>query len=211
MSSATRKPTSVRRQEIAAAALSVIGVEGATALTSTRLARELGLTPGALFRHFASMDEILTAVADLAIERVEASFPSPDLTPLERVRALLLRRIRLIDSEPGLAWLLLSDQVYLCLPAEAVERLRALVQRSRAFLLRALEEATERGELRRDLEPATALPILSGTVHALIAARGVHSPVGSSGPHDPEQVIDRLLALLTTPSPAPPPSDQLDS
>jgi AcrR family transcriptional regulator len=204
MSSATRKPTSVRRQEIAAAALSVIGVEGATALTSTRLARELGLTPGALFRHFASMDEILSAVAGLAIERVEATFPPPDLPPWERVRALLLRRIGLIDSEPGLAWLLLSDQVYLCVPAEAVERLRALVQRSRAFLLEALGEAAERGELRSDLEPAMALPILSGTVHALIASRGIHSPVSVSGASAPEQVIDRLLALLTTPSPAPP-------
>lgn len=204
MPTSTRKPTSVRRREISEAALRVIGEHGATALTTARLARELGLTPGALFRHYASMNEVLEAVVDLAIERVEASFPPEDLAPLERVRRLLLRRIGLITEEPGLAWLLLSDQVYLCVPGDAVDRLRALVQRSRAFLLRALEEAAERGELRGDLAPAMLLPILSGTVHALSSSRGVHSRTDTPAAARPEQVVEGLLGLLVTPSPAPP-------
>jgi AcrR family transcriptional regulator len=204
MAPSTRKPTSIRRLEIAEAALRVIGERGATALTTARLARELELTPGALFRHFASMDEILGAVVDLAIERVESSFPSQDLPPLERVRALLLRRIDLIGREPGLAWLLLSDQVYLCVPGEAVTRLRGLVQRSRTFLLQALSEGVERGELRGDLAPTTLLPILSGTVHALSASRGVHSPASTTAGANPAQVIESLLGLLATTSPASP-------
>jgi AcrR family transcriptional regulator len=199
MASTLRKPSSVRRLEIARAALRVIGERGATSLTAASLAREVGVTPGALFRHFDTIDDILGAAVDMAIEAVEATFPPADLPPVERLRTLALRRIELISGTPGLAWLLLSDQVYLCVPEAAVARLRALVKRSRAWLMAALREGVERGELRADLEPATMLPIFTGTVHSLIMSRGVHkSAAASATPPDPERVLDALLALLTT-------------
>jgi AcrR family transcriptional regulator len=200
MTSTLRKPSSVRRLEIARAALRVIGERGATSLTAASLAGEVGLTPGALFRHFDSIDDILAAAVDMAIEAVEATFPPADLPPVERLRTLALRRIELISGTPGLAWLLLSDQVYLCVPEAAVARLRALVKRSHGYLLAALQEGIQRGELRTDLEPGTMLPIFTGTVHSLIMSRGVHkSASASSNPPDPERVLDSLLALLATP------------
>jgi len=199
MATTTRKPSSVRRREIAAAALRVIGEHGATSLTAVTLAREVGLTAGALYRHFSTLDEILSAAVDQAIEAVEATFPAKDLPPVERLRQLALARIEVIGGTPGLAWLLLSDQVYLCVPDGAVAKLRALVQRSRAFLLDSFREGIERGELRGDLAAETMLPIFTGTVHSLIVARGVHQGVGpaASSP-TPEQVVDALFAMLAT-------------
>jgi AcrR family transcriptional regulator len=200
MPTATRKPSSVRRREIAEAALRVIGERGATSLTAASLAREVGLTAGALFRHFATIADILAAAVDVAIESVEATFPAADLPPLERLRTLALRRIELIGGTPGLAWLLLSDQVYLCVPAAAVTRLRALVQRSREYLLAGIREGIAQGALRADLEPETMLPIFTGTVHALIVARGVHGDVQSSSQSPaPERTVDALFTLLATP------------
>ena len=199
MVTTSRKPSSVRRREIAEAALRVIGEHGATSLTAASLAREVGLTPGALFRHFDTVADIQSAAVDVAIEAVDATFPAEDLPPVERLRTLALRRIELISGTPGLAWLLLSDQVYLCVPAAAVTRLRALVQRSRGFLLAALREGVARGDLRADLDPETMLPIFTGAVHSLIVARGVHQDAGRGAPSpSPERVVDALLALLAT-------------
>ena len=109
MPKTTRKPSSIRRLEIARAALAVIGERGATSLTAASLAQEVGLTPGALFRHYATLDEILGAAVDVAIEAVDATLPSADLPPRDRLRALALARVELIGGTPGLAWLLLSD------------------------------------------------------------------------------------------------------
>lgn len=206
MPSTTRKPSSVRRLEIARAALAVIGERGATSLTSATLAQEVGLTPGALFRHYASLDEILGAAVDLAIEAVDATLPAEHLPPGERLRELALARVELIGGTPGLAWLLLSDQVYLCVPEDAVARLRSLVKRSRGYLLAAFREGVERGELRADLAPETMLPIFTGTVHALIQSRGAARSVAASprGPV-PERVVDSLLALLSAPETRPDP------
>ena len=200
MATITRKSTTVRRREIAEAALRVIGEHGATSLTAASLAREVSLTPGALFRHFATVDDILSAAVDVAIEAVETTVPPDELAPIERLRTLALQRIELIGKRPGLAWLLLSDQVYLCVPEVAVTRLRALVQRSRAFLLAGFREGIARGELRADLEPETMLPIFTGTIHSLIVARGVHRQVEPSATSTPpERIVDALFALLATP------------
>jgi AcrR family transcriptional regulator len=200
MATTTRKPSSVRRLEIARAALAVIGERGATSLTAATLAREVGLTPGALFRHFASLDDILEAAVDVAIEAVDATLPQQDLPPIERLRTLALRRIELIGGTPGLTWLLLSDQVYLCVPDAAVARLRALVKRSKVYLLAAFQQGIEEGALRADLQPGTMLPIFTGTVHSLIMSRGVHkSAAATANSPTPIRVLDALLALLANP------------
>jgi len=197
MRSTTRRPTSVRRREIAEATLRVIGERGASSLTTATLASEVGLTPGALFRHFASLNEILEATVTLAVERIEATFPSEDLPPIERLHELAGQRLKLFEGNPGLAWLLLSDQVYLTVPEKAVETLRNLVQRSRSFILRALREAAKTGCLRSDLSPEMALVFFTGTVHALIGARGAHRPPGSGRTAPPPaKVLRTLFALL---------------
>ncbi len=199
MATTTRKPSSIRRREIAEATLRVIGEHGATSLTAASLAREVGLTAGALFRHFSTIDDILSAAVDLAIEAVEATFPGADLPPIERLRQLALQRVELIGGTPGLSWLLLSDQVYLCVPESAVTKLRELVKHSRTFILRAFRDGIEDGKLRSDLAPETMLPIYTGTVHSLIAARSARKSVGQAATSPaPEQVVDALIALLAT-------------
>ena len=194
-----RKSSPVRRREIAAAALRLIGEEGAPALTAARIAREVGVTAGALFRHFESVEAILVAAVELAVEDVEASFPDEDLPPLERLRALLLARIDLIRRRPGLAWLLLSEQVFLSVPGPALASLRALVSRSQKFVRRALSEGVAQGELRDDLGIDVMQALFTGVVHSMANRRGVHArPRGKPTPRSPkpERVLDTLVELL---------------
>ena len=138
MRSTTRKPTGKRREEIARAVLRIIGEQGLTSLTTATLAAEVGVTTGALYRHFASLDEILAETVRLGVERLEATFPDESLPPLDRLVALARNRVRLLGNDPGLAWLLRSEQAYLTLPTDAAERLREIAGRSREFLLRTL-------------------------------------------------------------------------
>jgi len=193
MPATQRKPRDERRTEIAAAALRLIGERGATSLTAASLAEAVGVTPGALFRHFATVDEILAAAVDLGVQRVEATFPDEELEPLERLSELVLSRIEAIRDTPGLAWLLLSDQAPLTVPEAAVRRLRRLVKRTRSFLLEALEEGVECGELRDDIAPELMLVLVTGCVHSLAAARGVHARASLPSP---DEVLETLLELL---------------
>lgn len=70
------------RDKIVAAALALIDEEGLAALSTRRLAGRLGVSGPSLYNHFATMDDLVEAVADLVIGRV-------DLSALD---------------DPGLAW-----------------------------------------------------------------------------------------------------------
>jgi TetR/AcrR family transcriptional regulator len=192
MGTRVRKPAGVRRREIAEAVLHVIGEHGAPALTAASIAAEVGVTSGALFRHFESLEAILDAAVDEGLERVEATFPPAELPPIERLRRLAAARIDLLANNPGLAWLLMSDQVYLTVSKQSVTRLRKLVRRSRIFLLAALREAMADGSLRTDIPAETLLVVFTGTVHAAIGAAGVHRTAKPRG-----DVLDALFTLIS--------------
>jgi AcrR family transcriptional regulator len=59
-----RKRGSLSPEEITAAALSLLDAEGASALTFARLGVTLQASPTAVYRHFASRQEVIVAVAE---------------------------------------------------------------------------------------------------------------------------------------------------
>ncbi|MCK5482219.1 MAG: TetR/AcrR family transcriptional regulator, partial [Gemmatimonadetes bacterium] len=136
----TRKPTAERRKEIAESILRIIGERGLTSLTTTTIAAEVGLTSGALFRHFVSRDEMLTEAVRFGLARIEDTFPNESLPPIDRLMELARGRIRVLGSDAGLAWLFRSEQAFLELPGEAVTLLRVIVERSTRYVLEALRE-----------------------------------------------------------------------
>jgi AcrR family transcriptional regulator len=199
MATRTRKPTTERRAEIARAALDVVGTEGPTAFTTQRLADAVGVSTGALFRHFATLDEVLEEAVRLAVLEVEATFPDPDLAPTERLFALVRGRVALLRREPGIAWLLRSEQALFALPSSAVKRLEALIGRSRRFLAEALDDGIAEGEIRDDVPVGALLVIVTGTVHALVGMSGVHGRATKDQKRAVDQVADVLKTLIQPP------------
>jgi hypothetical protein len=58
--------------KIVAAAAKLLDREGATAVTMRRVAKGVGITPMALYRHFADRDGLLNALADIGFEELAA-------------------------------------------------------------------------------------------------------------------------------------------
>jgi AcrR family transcriptional regulator len=201
MAVALRKPSAERRREIGAAALRIAGRDGVTALTTSKLAREVGVSTGALFRHFESLDDVLREAARRGLETLESTFPDRSLPPLARIAALARNRVALLSRDPGLAWLVRSDQAVLLLPGDATESLQQLVSRSRRFLLEALREGARDGSIRDDIEPETLLVVISGAIHALVGMPGVHRLARAPRAAPPEAVLADLLRLLAPATP----------
>ncbi len=67
-----RKPL-LSRERIVTAALALIDEDGLAALSTRRLAAELGVSGPSLYNHFAVKDEILDAVADTVVAQVDLS------------------------------------------------------------------------------------------------------------------------------------------
>ena len=61
----------LHKRDVVAKAASILDSYGIADLTMRRLARELDVTPGALYWHFANKQELLGAVADRILESVD--------------------------------------------------------------------------------------------------------------------------------------------
>ena len=64
-----RKTKTTRQREIAEATLRLVAKHGVDGATVSRIAAEVGLSRGALYRHFRSREEVLFAAMDLMEER----------------------------------------------------------------------------------------------------------------------------------------------
>lgn len=193
MASTGRRSHEERRREIADAALRIIATRGITELTIAALASELHLTGGALYRHFASTDEILVAVAARAVELVDATLPPDDLDPFAWLERFVESRAKTVGGHPGLARLLISDQLAMALPPAAIELVQGAVRRTFASIERALRRAQESGVVRDDLDARDLVPIVAGTVQLLALARAGAHP---SRPLTPAKVWATLRTLL---------------
>ena len=185
-----RKPSDDRRLEIADAALRVIAAHGLGRFTAAALAAEVGVTDGALFRHFATKEAIVLA----AIARVEELLlPSlrvqhPD--PLARLGAFFRARVETIRANPGISRLLVSEELAHAAAREGVARVAALRRRSTGFVRACLDEATAGGLLSPGLRAEEAEVLVLGAILALAHA---------GTPGDPERVWSALDTMLRGP------------
>ncbi len=197
----TRRASPVRQTELVDAALQIIATQGIAALSTRSLATAVGLSSGAIFRHFASLAALLDAVVARVEVVLDQTFPPDALEPLERLAAFIEARASAVGGQRGIARLMLSDQFSLALPPGGAERLAACVRKTRGFVERCLIDAQASGRVRRDIPVASLAPIVMGTVQMLALAPGSPRPRD----RDRRAVVAGLLTLLGALGAAPSP------
>ncbi len=196
MNTLVRKPTAERRQEIVLAVLKIVSERGLPSLTTATIAAEVGVTTGAIFRHFASIDDIFAAVVKYAVNEIESTFPASSNPPDERLFEFARNRIALLRSAPGLAWLMRSEQAYLTLPAKSADLLKDVSKRSKGFILDALKDGARQGSIRKDIDPESMLVMILGTIHALIGMPGGRRLSATAQRQQSGLVLDALARMV---------------
>lgn len=181
-----RRPTSERRQQIADAALSILGEFGVGHLTMVELAKRVGITDGTIFRHFKDKQEIVHA----AVKRVESLLfeqPLPSgKDPLENLGLFFVARVKLVRSRPDILRVALGDR----LVDAAGEVARSLQERSKQQIREFLVAAQAEGLIASDVSP----DVLIWTVVGALRACGTGEGSGESA--DPERVWQDLERIL---------------
>jgi len=162
-----RRASEVRQVELVDAALHIIATRGIAELTTRSLALHVGLSSGAIFRHFASIEALLDAVVSRVEAVLESTYPPATLPPLERLERFVEARSTTVGNQLGILRLVLSEQFVLALPKGGSERLAACRRKTLAFVRRCLEEGQSNGEVRTDVEAIPLSIIVMGTIQAL--------------------------------------------
>ncbi len=192
---AERKTADSRRREIADAALRVIAEQGLGRFTALAIAREVGVSDAALFRHFQTKEEIVLAAIDRLEEILFDGFPVTGREPLERLGNFFRQRVAVIEENPGVARLVASDVLAQAAPAAGVARVAEFRRRSVRFIRTCLDEASRGGLLAEGIEPAEAAVLVIGAILALTQARGLTVRSGQGGALAARtwRALDRLL------------------
>lgn len=186
----TRKTTEVRRTELADAALEVIARRGIAALTTRAVGEALGLSDGALFRHFSSRDALLLGVAERVAALMDATYPSASLPPHERLAELAQARLALVATHVGVLSLVQSEQFALALPAEAAEALRGVVRQTHGFVVQAMVDGQREGVIRADVAADGLALLFMGALQMTALARRTGAVTSSA------RAIEALDALI---------------
>lgn len=166
-----RKPTALRQPELVDAALRLVALEGARALTTRRLAAAVGLSSGAIFRHFPTIDALVEAMGSRLEALLLADFPPPGADPVERLGGFFRQRVQTLVEQPLLVPLLQDDRLAHLGGGRAAAQVAALKRRSISFIAQALREADQSGLLGPSADVETGTVLVLGALHALAHAR----------------------------------------
>ncbi|ACI91986.1 transcriptional regulator [Afipia carboxidovorans OM5] len=135
-------------------------------ITTGAIAKRMGVTQGALFRHFPSKDAILQAVMERLSERLLARI-NKATSSLGALEAAFTAHIEFISEHPGVPRMLFGE---LQRAEQTVARRMAptLIQRYGERLGRLIAEGKERGELAPTLEETVAATLFIGTIQGLV-------------------------------------------
>ena len=112
---ATNTKTEIRQEQIAQAALALIARGGVAGLSVAGVAKEVGVVPSGIYRHYRSKDEILDVVLDLISQRLLGNVQAVRMEvsdPLDRLHRLLLRHLQLIRDNSGIPRVVLSEEIF---------------------------------------------------------------------------------------------------
>ncbi|CAH2032650.1 TetR/AcrR family transcriptional regulator [Trichlorobacter ammonificans] len=163
-------PADERRAATVEAVVNLAAEQNPSDITTTAIAQRMGLTQGALFRHFPTKDAILEAVitwmAECLLARVDAAAQSA-ASPLAALEAVFMTHVDFVSEHPGAPRMLFGELQRSgdSLPKKMVQ---ALIQRYRERLCQLLEAGKTQGELDAQLDSGTASVLFIGSIQGLV-------------------------------------------
>lgn len=138
-------------------------------ITTDAIAKRMGVTQGALFRHFSSKDAILQAVMEWVSERLLARIDkatSIAASPLEAIEAAFMAHIHFIAEHPGVPRMLF-EELQRTEQTLAKRMARTLLQVYGDRLGRLFMDGKRRGQLPASLDEKAAATLFVGMIQGL--------------------------------------------
>lgn len=165
-----RLPTEARQAAIVAAALQLAQDRSPAAITTTDLAHAVGLSQGALFKHFASKEAVWLAAMVWVAEHLPRSLHDAAQqagTPLEALRRVFDAHVDFCVNYPGVPRVIFHE-LQQPMDSPVKQQVRSLLQDYRELLLRLLTAAVQRGDAAADLDAPAAATLFIGIVQGLV-------------------------------------------
>ncbi|WP_024539763.1 TetR/AcrR family transcriptional regulator [Comamonas badia] len=180
-------PADARRAATVEAFVDLAARTNPSDISTTAIARHMGVTQGALFKHFPTKEAILEAVmgwvAERLLTRVDAAARQA-ASPLAALEAVFMAHVAFVTAHPGVPRMLFGElqraemsgpkRMAQTLIARYGERVRALLAQGKAV-----------GEVRSGVDEGTAALLFIGSVQGLVMQSLLAGNVGQMGVQAP--------------------------
>lgn len=158
-----------RQEEIIRAAIDLAGDRGPDEVTTQDMARAIGVTQGAIFRHFPSKDMIWTSVVHWVRGRlmtVVDMAASQGKDPIDSLQRIFYAHLGFVEKHPALPRLLLSGHLLRKPKVRLLiqETLRAYEDKLRDLLIQARAARMVSPDLQEAQAASTLLSLIQGLV-----------------------------------------------
>jgi TetR/AcrR family transcriptional regulator len=163
-------PARERREITVEAVVELAGRQNPSEITTYAIAAHMGLSQGALFRHFPTKEAIWQAVmewvSDQLLAQVDAIMNStPD--PLEALEAMFMMHVEFAVNHPGVPRILFGElQKADTTPAKQAARL--MLMRYSERIATCLEKGKAQGLIAPATDTTAAIALFIGTIQGLI-------------------------------------------
>lgn len=167
-----RAKTDVRQQQIVEAALALLADSPLDQLSTRQIARALGISQPALFRHFASRDELLMAViaaTQKQLGEIAQGVLSEPVGPTAKLEALARALLRHLHRHPGLPRLLFANVA--SGEGPLFDALKQLYSMQRALVAELTRDAQRAGELDPSIDARDAATLFVGMLQSITLIR----------------------------------------
>lgn len=165
-----RLPASDRRREVVCAVLELACERGPEAITTQAIADRIGLTQGALFRHFPDKEAIWLAVFARVREALAEAYENAvdqAASPVARIEQAFLGHVAFLAANPGVPRIMFHELQYPGVSPVRAE-VREMIAAYRRRLSRLFTQAKAAGELPASLDAALAPVLFIGAVQGLV-------------------------------------------
>lgn len=164
-----RQNTLLRRKQIIDALRKLIIEYGSENVTVRRIAKEIGVSQGAIYRHFKSKREILSFLVDYIEENLLGDVEKSETlgNTLQFLENILRNHISAVEQRKGVSFLVVAEIVSLGdkrLNKKIFEVLNNYISHIKEVLVRGVKS----GEIKQSIDPEMAATIFFSIVQGLV-------------------------------------------
>jgi AcrR family transcriptional regulator len=165
-----RRRTEVRQRQIVEAARKLIIKYGSEHLTVRKIAKEVGISEAAIYRHFKSKRDILFFLADhvsnILFDGIDRA-ATMNCTSLETIDGILKNHLSIIEQKKGTFFQIIAEIISFGdrkLNKKVTESIDNYINRLKGFL----SDGIEAGQVRRDIDLEATATLLFGMIQGLV-------------------------------------------
>ena len=160
-----KESTEVRKEQIVRAALEIIGKDGIQGLTTSGIAKAVGISEANIYRHFKNKDAILTAtVEDLEdnISNILKKVTTREISPLDKLRQIFKLHLSHIQENKGVPRLVFSSELHF--RQDLRDKLSSLIDGYLKMLTGILDEGVEDGSVKSVIDTTAMARLFVGMI-----------------------------------------------